>query len=76
MNKKELEDLEGDLIVIEKEILPDLRESLSQLTGPDYDPAQNPDDELRDQDIAFLMSEIAENEKAAASIRAKLGLSQ
>ena len=76
MDEIRKDELEGDLIVIEKEILPDFREELAWLTSPDYKPEDNPDHEFRDEDIEFLEAEIRENEKRAAYLRKKLGIIQ
>jgi len=76
MHTEKLEELSAELQTIEEDILPDLRSSLFELTKPDYDPEQNSDDELREQDIEYYQSEISINERRAATIRAKLARSK
>lgn len=60
MNKAKIKKLqiEADIIILEREIIPDLKEQLDWLTRPDYDPSENPDHEYRDADIAELAKEV------------------
>jgi hypothetical protein len=74
MDENRKEQWVGDLLTIEQDILPDLRNGLTWLTRPDYKPEENPDDEYRAQDIEHLKAEIRDNEKRVAYLRKKLGI--
>lgn len=65
-------EIEAQIVTLENDVLPDLRESLAQLIGPDYDPAKDADHEYRDQDIEFLEKEIAEAERELAKLKRRL----
>ena len=60
----ELDETIGTIIVLEEEIIPDLKERLEWLTSPDYNPEDNPDHDLREHDIEFGESELAKEEGA------------
>jgi hypothetical protein len=68
----DLELLQEDLRVIEEEILPDLRQQLTELTSPDYKAEENQDHNLRDQDIEWLQSQIHNYERIAARRRKQI----
>ena len=67
------DDLIGDLMVYE-ELLRDAEERMEKLEDPDYDPAQNPDDEFRVSDIDDLRQTIIQTRRNIARIRRDLGL--
>jgi hypothetical protein len=60
---------QGDLDLIENQILPDLRQRLERLTGPDYKAENNPFHETREEDIQHLVNRIKKNEGLAATYR-------
>ena len=54
-----IEDMENELITLECDVLPDLQDSLNQLTSPDYNPNNDPDGEYEEQDTEYLTREIS-----------------
>lgn len=61
----DLELWQDSLRIIEEEILVELRKDLAELTSPDYKAEDNPDHELRDEDIEYIRAEIRKYEKMA-----------
>lgn len=72
MNAQRRQDLESELVTLEDDILPDLQKQLASLTDPNYKPADNPDHELREQDIEFLSTEISKTKQRIATVKATL----
>jgi hypothetical protein len=72
MTNDERWDIEAQITTIEEEILPGYKKSLAALTSPDYDPAQNADNDLREQDIDFFENEIAEAEEELKNLKQRL----
>ncbi len=62
---------ESEIMTIEEELLPELQDRLAYLTAPDYDPAKNPDDELREFDIESAEDGIAKLHKRLAKLKLK-----
>ena len=67
----DLDEIDGELIVV-RELLSELKIFLDQLTAPDYNPADNPDDEFRDQDIEDSKAEQMKLWKAEANLLEKI----
>lgn len=57
--KERIYNIKADVMIVEREILPDLQERLAWLNRPDYDPGENADHEYRDTDIEEIETEIA-----------------
>ncbi len=68
-SEKEQIEKEAEIVTIENDILPELREQLNALTSPDYDPAKNADNEYRERDIGFLEDEIVEALKRLRTLK-------
>lgn len=65
-------EVEGDIHVMEKELIPDLKKTLAYLTSPDYDPDLDPDHEFRKQDIEDCDYELLSHRKDLRTSREKL----
>lgn len=72
MNTRKTQELEGELVTLENDVLPDLKKTLAWLTRPDYSAEEDSDHEYRDQDIESLESEIANVEGQIAKIKKRL----
>ena len=72
MEENDRLEIEAEIVTIEEEILPDLRKQLAFLTAPDYDPSQNDDDNLREEDIEFYESEIYDAEEKLRHLNRRL----
>jgi hypothetical protein len=68
----EIDDFEADIMQIE-EMIDEDKEDLAKLTGPDYKPEDNPDDEFRDRDIEELNDSIEGKNREIAKLQEKIG---
>lgn len=68
----DIQTLEGEVITLEKDILPDLKTSLAWLTSENYNPADNPDHELKQHDIDNLEAEILSEETYLLKIKSRI----
>lgn len=67
------DEVEGDIHVMENELIPDLEKTLAYLTDPDYKPDDNPDHEYREQDIDDCEWELAVHQRDLHTSKEKLG---
>ncbi len=66
------QEIEAEIQMLEDVLIPDARKSLAYLTNPDYDPAENADDELREDDIEFLEVELRGYSRDLGALKKRL----